>query len=270
MNDEEKLDSIIDVSKLSCEEMVRALISGPPNNLENGKDYLLIDKNNTKIELKAEEWNEYKYGIYLIGKNIEVTCATSKEGFGHLRIRCSHLLLANDTCVIHCNGLGFRSMKGPGHGKLGTGAGYGSQGANKQGGKIYGDETLLKEIHFGSGGGVPMVGTGGGSGGGIIELVIAQHLVNNGIIQCNGLDGNDYPTGGGSGGGSGGSVLIKFVSTKNDKKHILGQIQCLGGNQSTSWREGGLGRIAIYGYDFEAKDLEKIVPFPYHKSFIIN
>ncbi|ETO15265.1 hypothetical protein RFI_22099 [Reticulomyxa filosa] len=254
-----------ELSYLSCEDMVRTLRAS--DYLENGKDYLLVEKSNTKIQMKNKEWNEYKYGIFLLGKNIEITCDCANEGLGHLRIRCSHLLLANDTCVIHCNGLGFKSMKGPGHGKLGAGGGYGTKGTGKQGGKSYGEETLLKEIYFGSGGGVPVMGTGGGNGGGIIELVITQHFVNYGKIQCNGLDGSDYL---GGGGGSGGSILIKVVNEKNNFKHVTGTLQCLGGNPNTSWREGGVGRIAIYGFALQPKDLEHITPIPYHKPFIIQ
>ncbi|ETO01440.1 hypothetical protein RFI_36000 [Reticulomyxa filosa] len=161
---------------LSCEDMIRVLRTS--EYLENGKDYLLIEKHNTKIGMKNKEWNEYKYGIFLLGKNIEITCDVASEELGHLRIRCSHLYFANETCLIHCNGLGFKSMKGPGHGKLGAGGGYGTKGTGKQGGKCYGDESLLKEIHFGSGGGVSMLGNGGG----IIELIISQYIVNYGKI----------------------------------------------------------------------------------------
>ncbi|ETO10872.1 hypothetical protein RFI_26505 [Reticulomyxa filosa] len=55
---------------------------------------------------------------------------------------------------------------------------------NKRGG-MYGEDTLLKEIHFGS--------------GGIIKLKIEELLINYGLIQSNG----------GGGGGSGGSILIE-------------------------------------------------------------
>ncbi|ETO26259.1 hypothetical protein RFI_10878 [Reticulomyxa filosa] len=134
--------------------------------------------------------------------------------------------------------------------------GYETKGTGKQGGKCYDDGSLLKKVHFKRGKDE------------IIELIISQHIVNYGKRQCNGLDGSDIL---GGGGGSGGSILIKVVSENFSLlKHTPGIIQCLGGNKNTSWREGGMGRIAIYGFNIESKDLESISPVPYNKQFIVR
>ncbi|ETO30273.1 hypothetical protein RFI_06849 [Reticulomyxa filosa] len=260
-------EAALDVTKLSCPQMLQELLSSPPKNLENGRDYLLIEKSNVRIEMKNKEWNDYLYGVYLLGKNIEITCDYANDEIGHLKLRCSHLLLANDTCVIHCNGLGYKPMKGIGHGLSGCGGGYGTLGSGKQGGDVYGEETLLKQIYCGSGGGGTTVGTGGGNGGGIVELIVTQHMINYGKIQCNGFDGSDYFSGGG---GSGGSILIKILNNTGNRKHVPGKIECVGGNNYAPSRQGGFGRIAIYGGTIESKDLLKITPTPFYKQSIVK
>ncbi|ETO03622.1 hypothetical protein RFI_33780, partial [Reticulomyxa filosa] len=103
------------------------------------------------------EWNNYNFGIFLLGEYITLTL-NCKE-FGHLKIKTSHLWIKHSSSKIDCSKLGYPSNHGPGKGKYGNwslgGGGYGTKGrgSDGQGGEMYGEETLLKEIHFGSGGG---------------------------------------------------------------------------------------------------------------------
>ncbi|ETO11781.1 hypothetical protein RFI_25594, partial [Reticulomyxa filosa] len=145
------------------------------------------------------------------------------------------------------------------------GGGYGTKGGEEdvlsddgRGGGMYGEETLLKEIHFGSGGGRTSLISRGGSGGGIIELIIGQQLINYGLIQSNGGDGG-YS---GGGGGSGGSILIELQNHKFIQ--IFGTIKCIGGNQC-QMNEGGKGRIAIYGIELSPDKIKDIDPKPFNK-----
>ncbi|ETO00937.1 hypothetical protein RFI_36503 [Reticulomyxa filosa] len=106
---------------------------------------------------------------------------------GHLKIKTSHLWIKHLSSKIDCSQLGYPQFCGPGKGKNG-GGGYGTKGKGngEQGGEMYGEETLLKQIHFGSGG---CGSIHGGSGSGIIELIIEQQLINHGSIQSNGGSG---------------------------------------------------------------------------------
>ncbi|ETO03510.1 hypothetical protein RFI_33895, partial [Reticulomyxa filosa] len=157
----------------------------------------------------------------------------------------------------------------------GDGGGYGTKGEenDEQDGEMYGEETLLKEIHFGSGGG-SRFGVGG-SGGGIIELIIEQQLINHGSIQSNGGNGMF-----GGSGGSGGSILIELQcqapsqsqsqpqSYSNELKQTFGTIKCIGGSKGYSGgkgHSGGKGRIAIYGIELSSDDILKIDPKPFNR-----
>ncbi|ETO04635.1 hypothetical protein RFI_32760 [Reticulomyxa filosa] len=238
------------------------------SDLKNGVDFLLLIENDKEIELKNKEWHNYKFGTYLLGENIylNLDCdrTVGKEELGHLRIRTSHLWIKYPSSKIDCSRLGYPPDQGPGKGEVGkrkSGGGYATkgeegcyiQGDGKAGG-IYGEETLLKEIHFGSGGG----GFNGGSGGGIIELVIEQQLINNGSIESNGGGGW------GGGGGSGGSILIELQSHSNTLEQKFGVITCIGGRQNY-FNEGGNGRIAIYGIELSSKDMKNITPKPFNR-----
>ncbi|ETO02591.1 hypothetical protein RFI_34827, partial [Reticulomyxa filosa] len=99
-------------------------------------------------------------------------------------------------------------------------------------------------------------------GGGIIELIIEQQLINHGSIQSNGGNGYSY------GGGSGGSILIELQrqpqSHLNKLEQTFGTITCIGGNQG--YRDkGGKGRIAIYGIELSSNDILKIDPKPFDR-----
>ncbi|ETO14629.1 hypothetical protein RFI_22741 [Reticulomyxa filosa] len=222
-------------AKKNCESMLSLIKSC---DLKNGVDFLLVNENKQIVQLKNNEWNNYNFGIFLLGQNITLTVncdRTSNNGdLGYLRIKTS-----------------------------GGGGGYGTKGGdgnvldNGKGGKVYGEDTLLEEIHFGSGGGggsYPFLI--GGSGGGIIELVIEQQLTNHGSIQANGGGGI------GCGGGSGGSILIELPS-KSSLKQTFGTITCIGGNQ---WQlnRGGKGRVAIYGIGLLSDDIRHIDPKPFN------
>ncbi|ETO34473.1 hypothetical protein RFI_02621 [Reticulomyxa filosa] len=152
--------------------------------------------------------------------------------------------------------------QGPGRSKLRRlgGGGYGTKGEGHGGGEMYGEETLLKEIHFGSGGG-SIFNSIGGSGGGIIELIIEQQLINHGLIQSNGRNVYDYS------GGSGGSILIEFQCQSHlDKlEQTIGIITCIGGSGGSKGCSGGKGRIAIYGIELSSDDILKIDPKPFNR-----
>ncbi|ETO11741.1 hypothetical protein RFI_25635, partial [Reticulomyxa filosa] len=142
--------------------------------------------------------------------------------------------------------------------------GYGTKGKgyDGKGGEIYGEETLLKQIYFGSGGGSTN-DIFGGNGGGIIELIIEQQLINHGLIRSNGGEGL-YVVGG----GSGGSILIELKCQSQFYPDILeqtlGTITCIGGNQNQT-NEGGKGRIAIYGIELSPDNILKINPKPFNR-----
>ncbi|ETO00089.1 hypothetical protein RFI_37371, partial [Reticulomyxa filosa] len=110
---------------------------------------------------------------------------------------------------------------------------------------LLGEKTLLKEIHF-------------GSDGGIIGLIVEQQLVNNGSVESNG--GNGYEHNGKSNGdGSGGPILIEFQSqdqfssqlNTNISKQIFGIITCIGGNKYQK-NKGRKDRIAIYSTELSS------------------
>ncbi|ETO00542.1 heterogeneous nuclear ribonucleoprotein [Reticulomyxa filosa] len=124
-----------------------------PLSLKNGIDFLLITENEQTIYLKNNEWNNYNFGIFLLGENITLTLNCNK--CGHLKIKTSHLWVKHSSSKIDCSTLGYPNNQGPGKGKNRGGGGYGTKGEgyNGQAGEMYGEETLLKQIHFGSGGG---------------------------------------------------------------------------------------------------------------------
>ncbi|ETO00215.1 hypothetical protein RFI_37232, partial [Reticulomyxa filosa] len=142
-----------------------------------------------------------------------------EEELGHLKIKTSHLWIKHSSSKIDCSQLGYPANRGPGKGNWsGIGSGYGTKGEGNDGksGEMYGEETF---------------------GGGIIELIIEQQLINHGLIQSNGGNGYD-------GGGSGGSILIELQcqsqSQSNKLEQTFGTITCIGGDARY---RGGDGRI---------------------------
>ncbi|ETO05544.1 hypothetical protein RFI_31853 [Reticulomyxa filosa] len=261
-NQEKKRQHIISFN--TCENMFSFIKN---SYLKNGEDFLLVSENKQFVQLKNNEWNNYKFGIFLIGKNITLTADCKrpyeKEEFGYLKIKTSHLWIKHSSSRIACSELGYPENQGPGKGGVGKsgncGGGYGTNGEGQGiGGRVYGKEALLKEIHFGSGGGSQRY-LSGGSGGGIIELIIEQQLTNHGSIQSNGGDGGIS-----GGGGSGGSILIKFEHQSNTLRQTFGIITCIGGKQYGS-SKGGKGRIAIYGINYLSPDnIKYINPIPFY------
>jgi hypothetical protein len=166
------------------------------------------------------------------------------------------------------------SGQGGGHGGQG-GSGLGSYaggtgGSNAQG-RTYGNAWLLP-AHMGSGGGggagsVIDAGGAGGAGGGVVNLNVANFLLQSGAsINSNGSQGVSGWGGGffclcrssgGGGGGSGGSITINFSNAFS----LAGQILTQGGRGSDAvWHScwpcgvhtvpgggGGGGRVAIFG-----------------------
>ncbi|ETN99058.1 hypothetical protein RFI_38429, partial [Reticulomyxa filosa] len=211
------------------------------------------------IKLENNKWRDFKFGVYLLG-DYNILTVNCDLDMGHLKLKTSHLWIAK-TCYISCSKLGYPSEKGPGKGENGSkelrgggGASYGTKGrtfnfVNSHGknGQLYGENTLLKEIHFGSGGGrakyksYPLKG---GNGGGIIEIIVQQQIINDGCIECDGDCGICMSYLGGlknvgAGGGSGGSILI-VVQAPSNVPQKFGVINCLGRGRA------GHGRIAIY------------------------
>ncbi|ETO16656.1 hypothetical protein RFI_20683, partial [Reticulomyxa filosa] len=54
----------------NCENMLSFIQS---SNLKNGVDFLLVTENEQIIQLKNNKWNNYKFGIFLLGENITLT-----------------------------------------------------------------------------------------------------------------------------------------------------------------------------------------------------
>ncbi|ETO06856.1 hypothetical protein RFI_30530 [Reticulomyxa filosa] len=243
--------------------------------LKNGVDFLLMCEKERKIKLENHKWHHFKFGVFIMGENNKLTVDCNRErnknDLGHLKIKTSHLRIGK-SCSISCDCLGYPCDTGLGKGEKaskelrgGGGASYGTKGASfnavdghGRNGRLYGEETLLKEIHFGSGGGSAMYKPcgdelEGGDGGGIIEIIVQGQIANEGHISCNGHRGIHLRHFGGlkqvgGGGGSGGSILI-VVQAPHDVPQQFGTIWCLGGGNHSYTKQpnkGGHGRIAIY------------------------
>ncbi|ETO13474.1 hypothetical protein RFI_23897, partial [Reticulomyxa filosa] len=220
MDDNMSLDDK-QIKKKPCEEMVVMVIQSPTFSpqLKNGVDFLLVSENNKTVKLKNHAWNKYPFGMYLLGENITVTVdLPQKAKFGHLKVKTSHLWIKHHNSTIDCSGLGGLCRDPTGDF----------------------DDTLLKRIICGRGSNT------GGRGGGAIEMIIEQQLVNQGIIRANG------------GSGGGGAILIILQSKYSTFQHILGHIHCHSGMVDTYFR----GRIAIYGTKLSSEELSKIDPVP--------
>jgi len=165
--------------------------------------------------------------------------------------------------TISADGQGYTGGQGPGAGAsvlIGGGGSYGGSGGSgclsvywfEIGGGTYG--SLLLPTDLGSGGGngsAWYTQDTGGSGGGAIELSVAQNLVLDGTISAAGQCGPVVYAYGSpiisAGGGSGGSILIEANNLAGG-----GSIQAEGGSGNTGggvWAGiggGGGGRIAVY------------------------
>ncbi|ETO08179.1 hypothetical protein RFI_29209 [Reticulomyxa filosa] len=255
---------------VTCQNML-AVVRSPC--LNNGVDFLLVNENKKVITLKNKQWNIYNFGVYLLGRNITLTVPMEYQtvdsqrarfkDLGHLCIKTSHLWIKDVSSNIDCSRLGHE----PG-----------------EGGENDGEETLLKEIHCGSGSeakGDRSQARDGRSqardgrseaewwkwarGGGIIELIVEQQLINNGSIRSNAGNRRNCN-------GSGGSILIELQchsqSQSNDLQQTVGTVTCLGADQSDSNCIGNRskdGRIAIYGIELSADDIKKIAPKPFNR-----
>ncbi|ETO33921.1 hypothetical protein RFI_03175 [Reticulomyxa filosa] len=96
--------------------------------------------------------------------------------FGYLKIKANYLWIKHPSSNIYYSELGYPLDQGPGKGEAGEwcgGGGYGTKGGEIKallGIRKGGEETLQKEICFGSGS--ESGDDYGGSGDGIIELII--------------------------------------------------------------------------------------------------
>eukprot|EP01084_Bolivina_argentea_P319126 553535_1 len=176
---------------------------------------------------------------------------------------------------LHANAKGYYDRNGEGAGGrqfihygyddssmgYGGGGGFGTKGSSikckdnwVKGGKIYGEATLNK-LYYGSPGGLTNNWVIKASGGGIIEL-IAEHIINYGIISCNGGDQ----------GGSGGSIKIVCKYFDN-----YGKVLSKGGG-GYSTRDsysgtGGDGRICILCDNFVNDVNGEIDPKPHIEAY---
>ncbi|ETO28963.1 hypothetical protein RFI_08164 [Reticulomyxa filosa] len=254
--------------------------------LRNGIDFLLLTENERQVKLENNKWHCFKFGVFLLGHGISLTVqndADDVNDMGHLKLKTSYLWIQN-TCVIHCNSLGYPSDMGPGKGEKGTeirraggGASYGSKGrtrnfvsGNGKNGVPYGEDSLLKEIHFGSGGGSTFVCKKshweGGRGGGIIEIIVEQQLISEGAIECNASGGGWIDID--AGGGSGGSILL-VLQAPCHIPHLLGHIVAAGGGTfNRGIYTGGHGRIAIYSRAIALLAMHTVFPPPYTSKAI--
>ncbi|MBM3883510.1 MAG: hypothetical protein FJ387_28035 [Verrucomicrobia bacterium] len=148
--------------------------------------------------------------------------------------------------AINANGRGHPNKQGPGAGQSGwfsggstgggAGGGFGGTGGSgwkgTTGGSSYG--SIVAPMDLGSGGG----GTTdswvvGGSGGGLIRLVVGGTLSVDGTLSANGT----VPSVGSGGGGAGGSVYLTVGRLRGDG-HILAR----GGDGEAARGGGGAGR----------------------------
>ncbi|ETO13728.1 hypothetical protein RFI_23639 [Reticulomyxa filosa] len=273
----------------NCLDMMNDIFYSPGLilSLKNNVDFLLVNENNKIVKLKNKKWNTFKFGVYLIGERITLTLdhlSTNKNEneLGQFKMNTSHLWIKDYRSVIDCSGLGYPSGMGDGKGgectskynSFGGGAGHARKGGQDDiangdgvGGTAYGEETLLTQLHCGSGGGTGHKHDGssgkGGEGGGIIHLKIGQQLINQGTIKCNGLHGERGLSTYVGGGGSGGSILIEFQPASNSFRQTIGIIICKGGNEAWN-HKGADGRIAIYGIKLTKEEMEKIDPKPFN------
>ncbi|ACL03932.1 hypothetical protein Dalk_2239 [Desulfatibacillum aliphaticivorans] len=155
--------------------------------------------------------------------------------------------------AISADAKGLASAQGDGAGSMtadfragGGGAGHGGTGgkgsSNAAGGCEYG--SLMAPETPGSGGGYnTSYASAGGTGGGVIKLVVDGIFILDGAITCNGTVGLSMGSGAG-GGGSGGSIWIDANTLDGE-----GSISANGGPGSDAYYGGGGGsggRIAVY------------------------
>lgn len=144
---------------------------------------------------------------------------------------------------ISAQGLGYSAQDGQGSGvdgNGGSGGGYGGIGGNsvdQTGGTTYG--SALFPADLGSGGG----NWTGGSGGGLIKMVIAGDIEIQASAEINASGNGGYVDGTTEGGGgSGGSIYLVFDSISGS-----GTISSNGGAAPNFAGGGGGGRIALFG-----------------------
>ncbi|MCL1856268.1 MAG: hypothetical protein FWF84_01300, partial [Kiritimatiellaeota bacterium] len=173
---------------------------------------------------------------------------------GGVVIVCTNLTVGAGA-AINANGKGYAggsNLANP-HGS-GPGGGFGQPDNRGQGGS-YGGKSGLWDYTYGdpldpawpgSGGGTGWpLSTGGGSGGGLIRLHVAEHVAVEGAITANGTAPNGTAYYGHTGGGSGGGILIECATISGS-----GAIRADAGRGSMGLNDSGAGggRIAIH-YD---------------------
>ncbi|MCK4658828.1 MAG: hypothetical protein KAV82_04835, partial [Phycisphaerae bacterium] len=144
---------------------------------------------------------------------------------------------------IDVTGRGYTSLNGPGAGgdssSGGGGGGHGGVGGSGSqggGGGVYG--SVIEPMHLGSGGGrAYSYSDNGGTGGGVVKLIIGGALTLDGTISANGNAG-EWDR---AGGGAGGSVWIAAGTLAGS-----GDLTANGGSGNNYGGGGAGGRIAVY------------------------
>eukprot|EP01084_Bolivina_argentea_P262229 443391_1 len=218
--------------------------------------YLLTYDSSRKTTIKEElKLSHLRFGDIKVDKVIEIPKWKKKNHKkGILQIRCINTFNITEKGIINANGKGYYHGYGIGQGKRNEwcfgGGSYGSTGCsdpnkgNAKPGKMYGNNQC-SILYFGS---PSSSGYDESRGGGIIEL-IADTIINNGKITCNGDKGC-----------SGGTVKIRCRAFINN-----GVISAKGGddNLAANVGGGGYGRICIECKEYENKGI--IYPSPHIK-----
>ena len=190
---------------------------------------------------------------FSIAMDGDITIESGGAITGNLSSLQAENLIIESGGGISANAKGLESGQGEGAGNMtadhragGGGAGHGGTGgkgsSNAAGGCEYG--SLMAPETPGSGGGYnTSYASAGGTGGGVIKLVVDGVFTLDGAITCNGTVGLSMGSGAG-GGGSGGSIWIDANTLDGE-----GSISANGGPGSDAYNGGGGGsggRIAVY------------------------
>ncbi|MBK7048327.1 MAG: hypothetical protein IPH48_17870 [bacterium] len=176
-------------------------------------------------------------------------------GSGGVLGRVNGLIILGDMHVaadgaISADMDGYGPGAGPGAGPSveyrGAGGGYGGEGGvgfNTSGGQTYGSYDTPLDLGSGGGSGTNYGTVAGGSGGGLVRLVVHGTLTVDGQITANGGPGTGdsyYQSGGG---GSGGSINLTVGALAGGGTISASGGACGGGGAAGG---GGGGRIAVH------------------------
>ncbi|MEY4745232.1 MAG: hypothetical protein RL272_1177, partial [Candidatus Parcubacteria bacterium] len=158
---------------------------------------------------------------------------------------------ASNVCTQY-SGAGY-TYSGGGANTAGSGGGHGGTGGNGgpagsgTGGATYGSATAPSL--FGASGGGVNASNAGGTGGGVIRIVVSGTFIHNGTITANGGSGVPDTGSRATGGGSGGSIYVT-AGTYNCSTGTFGAAGGAGGSSTANGGGGAGGRFSVeYGTD---------------------